>query len=111
MELPGIELAITTAPNAVTGLQIAKKNPPDVIILDLQMPGGSGFDFMSELKADPRLKNVKVLMLTAIDSQANLWESIERDIDDFLSKPFDFNELEARVRNLLEKDIGTSTRI
>lgn len=111
LELSGVELTIAKASNAVMGLQSAKTNPPDVIILDLQMPGGSGFDFMIELKKDPRLKTVNVIMLTAVDSQANLWKSIEHDVDDFLSKPFDLSELEAHVKNLLEKDQGTSTRI
>jgi DNA-binding response OmpR family regulator len=111
LELPGVETTVITSDNPVTGLRIAKQEAPDVVVLDLRMPQGSGFDFVKGLKAEPKLSSVKVLMLTADSSRENVWESVDHDIDDFLPKPFDMDELEARIKALLKKDRGTSLQI
>ena len=98
-----IQPTVIKAHNAVTGLQLAKAHIPDVVVLDLQMPHGSGFDFVTELKRDPKLSNVKILILSVAASTNNIWHSIDNDVDDFLAKPFDIIELEARVKLLLNK--------
>lgn len=101
---------VLTAHNAIMGLQLAKDHVPDVVVLDLQMPMGNGFDFITELKHDPKLSRVKILILSAIATQGNIWQSIDKDVDDFLAKPFDIMELEARVRSLLnKKQAGSNT--
>ena len=105
-----IEPTVLTARNALTGLQLAKEHIPDVVVLDLQMPMGSGFDFVTELKHDPKLAQVKILILTANATKSNIWESIDKDVDDFLAKPFDITELEARVKSLIgKKRAGSGT--
>src|ERR1035437_5729380 len=105
-----IEPTVLTARNALTGLQLAKEHIPDVIVLDLQMPMGSGFDFVTELKHDPKLAQVKILILTANPTKSNIWESMDKDVDDFLAKPFDITELEARVKSLIgKKRAGSGT--
>ena|ERR1019366_4762129 len=101
---------VLTAHNAVMGLQLAKNHVPDVVVLDLQMPMGNGFDFITELKHDPKLSRVKILIISATATQSNIWQSIDKDVDDFLAKPFDILELEARVRALLnKKQAGSNT--
>ena len=102
---------IYTAHNALSGLQLAKAHIPDVIILDLNMPLGSGFDFVSELKHDPKLSKVKILILSGYYTKSNIWESIDKDVDDFLAKPFDVHELEARLLALLKKKAAGSSTI
>ena len=105
-----IEPTVLTARNALTGLQLAKEHIPDVIVLDLQMPMGSGFDLVTELKHDPKLAQVKILILTATPTKSNIWKSIDKDVDDFLAKPFDITELEARVKSLIgKKQAGSGT--
>ena len=101
---------VFTAHNALTGLQLAKAHIPDVIILDLNMPLGSGFDFVKDLKHDSKLSRVKILILSGYYTKQNIWQSIDQDVDDFLEKPFDIAELGARVEALLEKkQAGSST--
>ena len=102
---------VLTAHNALTGLKLAKDHIPDLIVLDLQMPMGSGFDFITELKRDPKVARVKILILSAAATQSNIWESIDQGIDDFLAKPFDIAELEARVMSLLAKEQAGSGTI
>lgn len=101
LELPNITLEVLTAPNGMTGLQLAKTHFPDVIILDLQMPDIDGFTVLDEIRSDPILANTRVIMLTAQDSSKTMWEGIDRSLDDFMVKPFDLEELEARVYNQL----------
>ena len=101
LQLPGIELEILTAEDGLSGLQQAKLHRPDIIILDLQMPDMNGFEVLKEIHADPQLTKTKVIMLTAQDSVQNLWEGIDRQLDDFMGKPFDLGELEARIYNQL----------
>ncbi len=101
LELPNIKLDIQSAYNGVSGLQLAKKWQPDIVILDLQMPGITGFDVLEEIRGDQQLAHTKVIMLTAKDSPKNLWEGIDRKLDDFIGKPFDLAELEARIYNQL----------
>ena len=102
---------VETAHDAESGFAAARRNKPDVIILDLNMPLVNGFTFMDRLRADGELRGIRVLMLTANASTANEWESIDRDVDDFLGKPFDLEELEIRVKSLMNKTEGTSRRI
>jgi DNA-binding response OmpR family regulator len=101
LQLPGIELEILTAEDGLSGLQQAKLHRPDIIVLDLQMPDMNGFEVLKEIHADPQLSKTKVIMLTAQDSVQNLWEGIDRQLDDFMGKPFDLGELEARIYNQL----------
>lgn len=101
LQLPGIKLEITTAHNALVGLQQAKLWIPDLIVLDLNLPDMDGFELMREIKRDGQLNKTKIIMLTAQDSSQNLWQGLDSGIDDFISKPFDLFELEARVYNQL----------
>ena len=102
---------IFTAADVVTGLQLVKAHKPDVVILDLQMPLGSGFDFIDQVKQDASLDNVKVLLLTAVATKENIWASFDKNIDDFMAKPFDFIELEMRVKLLIAKPSRNARRI
>jgi DNA-binding response OmpR family regulator len=103
LELPGVKLQILTALTGTAGLQLAKSHLPDVIILDLQLPDGDGFMVFDELRLDAQLAQTRVIMLTAQDSAKNLWDSIDRRLDDFITKPLDLMELEARVYTQLLK--------
>lgn len=103
LEIPGVKIRFETAEDGASGLAKAREIKPDVIILDLQMPGGDGFSVYEQLRKDDSLAATKVLLLTAQDTAKNMWESIDRGIDDFLGKPFDLVELEARVYNLLSQ--------
>ena len=72
---------------------------PDVILLDLMMPGMNGFDVCRRLKSDRAMKHIPVLIVTALHSRQDRLEGIEAGADDFVTKPYDFEELLYRVRN------------
>ena len=101
LDLKGVKLEILTANGGLKGLQAAKLEKPDIVILDLQMPDMNGFQVLEEIQADPQLAKTRVIMLTAQDSVQNLWDGIDRKLDDFMGKPFELAELEARIYNQL----------
>ncbi len=84
-----------------TGLSLARERQPDVILLDVMMPGMDGFEVCRRLKADEETRLVPVVFLTGLDSREARFKGLEVGGSDFLNKPFDLVELEVRVRNLV----------
>ena len=74
---------------------------PDLILLDIMMPGLNGFDVCRQLKNDGRWRHVPVILVTALDSKGDLVRGLDSGADDFLTKPVNLLELRARVRSLL----------
>ncbi len=73
---------------------------PDLILLDVMMPDIDGFEVCSRLRADPHLAEVPIIMVTALNDHYARMQGIEAGADDFITKPFDLMELEARVRTI-----------
>lgn len=84
-----------------TALLLAKERLPDVILLDLLMPGMDGFEVCRKLKEEPDTRLLPVVVLTGLDSREARLKALEAGATDFLAKPFDLVELEVRVRNLV----------
>jgi len=78
----------------------ARRRPPDLLVLDVMMPGESGFDFAQSLRAG---SNVPILMLTARDAAESRIKGLEMGADDYLSKPFEPRELSLRIANILKR--------
>ena len=95
------------AKNGQSGLDIAKKHLPDLIILDLMMPGLDGLEVCRELRADARTRQIPMIMLTAKSAEADRIVGLELGADDYVTKPFSPRELVARVRALLRRAITT----
>lgn len=92
---------VVQAQDGNEGLRLAKERQPDVILLDIMMPGLDGYDVCEQLKADGETRLVPVVFLTGLDSRQARLQGLEAGATDFLSKPFDLVELEVRVRNLV----------
>jgi DNA-binding response OmpR family regulator len=86
------------AADGLQGLARSVELYPDIILLDVMMPGIDGFEVCRRLRVDPILAEVPVVMITALDDQASRLRGIEAGADDFISKPFDKSELRTRVR-------------
>ncbi len=91
---------IAFANNGQEALQQAAALTPDLILLDVMMPGMDGFEVCRKLRADPLLSEVPVLMITALDDRESRIQGIEAGADDFISKPFDHTELRTRIRTI-----------
>lgn len=94
---------VLTADNGISAVQIAKEKLPDLIILDLMLPGIDGFSVYKELRGDPRTSGIPVLMLTAKGEVNDRIAGLELGADDYVTKPFSPKELMLRVRALLKR--------
>ncbi|MGV6819768.1 MAG: PleD family two-component system response regulator [Parvularcula sp.] len=91
---------VLTALNGEDALRIAAEEQPDIVLLDVMMPGMDGFEVCRRLKADPKTFHIPVVMVTALDQQADRLVGLNAGADDFLTKPVQDVALFARVRCL-----------
>jgi two-component system, cell cycle sensor histidine kinase and response regulator CckA len=88
------------AADGLTALQLASQTPPDLVLLDVMMPGMDGYEVCRRLRADTKLAEVPVIMVTALDDHNARLAGINAGADDFITKPFNLAELRARVRTI-----------
>lgn len=101
--------AVDTAENGLDGQHLAELNPYDLIILDWMLPGKSGLEICTELRR--RAIAIPVLMLTARDAVSDRVSGLDSGADDYLTKPFAFDELLARLRALLRRPSASKTNL
>lgn len=94
---------VESAPDGEQGVTAAQRISPDVIILDVMMPGIDGLEVCRRLRANPTTHDIPVLMLTAKDDVRDRILGLDTGADDYLTKPFDFDELLARIRAILRR--------
>ncbi len=91
---------VLTAGDGPTAIEVAAREKPDLILLDVMMPGMDGFETCRRLKAIPDLRHVPVVLVTALDGREDRIRGLEAGADDFVTKPIDDLILMARVRSL-----------
>lgn len=102
-QLKRMDANVLEASDGEDALKIARREHPDLVILDVMMPGMSGWEVCRAIREDASIATTPVLMLTGIGERLNEMTSPLYGADDHLDKPFDFDELGQRVRALLEK--------
>ncbi len=90
-----------TANSGEEALAMVAEKPPDLILLDVMMPGMDGYEVAGKLKANPATRNLPIIMLSALDDRSSKLAGLNAGAEDFLTKPIDRAELWVRVRNLL----------
>ena len=94
---------VSSASNGTEALETARRERPALIVLDLMLPGLSGFDVLEQLRADESTAGIAVLMLTARKEEPDRIKGLSLGADDYLTKPFSPQELVLRVRAILRR--------
>jgi type IV pilus assembly protein PilB len=103
LELEGFKVAV--AENGLVGLEMALREPPHVIVTDVNMPGMGGVAMVKALRAEPRTSDVRILMLTSESSIESETEGLEAGADDYILKPVEARRLAARVKSLRARSL------
>jgi two-component system, OmpR family, phosphate regulon response regulator PhoB len=97
------EYSIVEAADGDESLELARETHPNLIVLDMMMPGRSGLEVLRELRADPEISATPVIMLTARARESDREEAVAAGADRYLAKPFSPLELLSVVEDLLER--------
>ncbi len=100
-ELLSDEYGILLGKDGEEGLEVARRELPDLIISDVMMPRVDGYEFCRRIKDDPKTAQIPFIMLTAKADRSMKVAGLDRGADDYVAKPFDADELRARVRSML----------
>lgn len=92
---------VVTASDGPSALESIEENRPDIVLLDVMMPGMDGFEVCRRIKANPRTMHIPVVMVTALSDSADRVRGLEAGADDFLTKPVNDTAMFARVRSLV----------
>jgi DNA-binding NarL/FixJ family response regulator len=95
--------AVQVASNAREGWDLLQQNTPDLVISDIMMPQVDGYQFLKQMREDPRFKRLPVVFLTAKGMTTDRIQGYQSGVDAYIPKPFDPDELVAIVENLLER--------
>ena len=94
---------VSSSTNGNDGLKELKKFEPNLLLLDWMLPDLSGIDVCKSLRRDKNYKNLPIIMLTAKGEEEDKVKGLESGVDDYITKPFGFNELMARIKALLRR--------
>lgn len=94
--------SVTTAATLAEGRSKLEQAALEVVLLDVILPDGSGYELLEWIRAEPALKRTRVLLLSGLNELDDYMNGYEAGADDYLGKPFDFEELVARVKRLAD---------
>ncbi len=94
---------VVEALNGQEALDIVKNEIPDIILLDIMLPGMDGYEVCSRLKNNALTKNIPIIMLTARDNVKEKVKGLETGADDYVAKPYNLHELKARIKSVLRR--------
>jgi DNA-binding response OmpR family regulator len=95
---------ILSAKDGEEALKIARKNNPDIILLDIHLPTLNGYEVCKSIKLNPSTSHIKVIMLSGMAQNADLHEAQEAGADGYITKPFNSTELLKKVEELLRSN-------
>lgn len=94
---------VVSTPTGEEGIDSARSQPPDLILLDLMLPGADGLEVCRTLKSDERTINIPIIMLTAKSEDIDVVTGLEVGADDYITKPFSPKVVVARIRNVMRR--------
>jgi len=104
--LQSLGYSVIIAKDGTTGFAEAKLSQPDLILLDIQMPGMDGYEVTRQIREDPSLSRIPIIALTALAMQGDRERCLKAGMDDYISKPIYLKELSKKIQDLLRKNRG-----
>lgn len=92
---------VATAGDGVQAMSMIRDSKPNPLILDIMMPNKNGYEVCQEIKSDPELKDIQVLMLSSISNENSRRHAMSQGADDYINKPFSPMQVVTRVKELL----------
>ena len=102
---------VRTADNGLAALKKVRTFEPDLLLLDLIMPEMDGFAVCETLKKNPATAGIPIVVLTGLASELSRFAGLESGADEYLTKPFNFNEILAKVQDVLDRKAAGSPRV
>ena len=100
------QYATLTAHDGAEGIEVARRERPDLILLDVSMPGMDGFEACRALRASPETKDIPILMVTTHSEMENVLAGFEAGCNEYLTKPLERTEYLVKVRSYLNRHLG-----
>jgi two-component system, OmpR family, alkaline phosphatase synthesis response regulator PhoP len=94
---------ILIAADGKTAIQLVKEGKPDLVLLDVMMPGMNGYQVCEQIKKDPMTRHIPVIMITAKDMGEDVEMAISKEVDWYIAKPYDNKYLLSKIRSFLGK--------
>ena len=94
---------VLTANNGDEGIEMAREHLPDLILLDVMMPGKTGFDVVAALNEEDATASIPVIMLTGLSDRARIQQALDSGIQYYVVKPFDFHDLITKVNMVFDQ--------
>lgn len=94
---------VTVAPNGTEALDACRRNLPNIVVLDIQLPDIDGYEVCRRLRGNLRTSHIPILFLTQRDERSDKIAGLELGADDYITKPFDIDELKLRVQNAIKR--------
>src|SRR4029079_5528164 len=95
--------SVTVAASGEKGVEAARRNSPDLVLLDLMLPGSNGLEVCRTLKREPATSGIPIVMVTARGEESDIVAGLELGAEDYVTKPFGIKVLLARVRAVLRR--------
>ncbi len=105
------EFSVRLAENGAEGLAMMREKPPDLVISDVEMPEMDGYELCAAIKADRGLKDIPVILLTALSDPEDIFKGLEVKADNYLTKPWDEELLYSRVQQVLANREVAASRV
>lgn len=99
---------VTTALDGESALALVSENPPDLVLLDISLPGISGFEVLEQLRNQPSFKRLPIVMLTAHGREVEREKGLALGADDYITKPFSTRQLVEKVQALLNESSSSA---
>ena len=100
------QYATLTAHDGAEGIEVARRERPDLILLDVSMPGMDGFEACRALRAAPETKDIPILIVTTHSEMENVLAGFEAGCNEYLTKPLERTEYLVKVRSYLNRHVG-----